>query len=424
MIVIFGKGKVGKGLEKLLKKLNIKYVIMDDQDFDSKILDESTKIICSPGIKKNHKIYKKYGDKILSELNFLGDVIKDNDLDNKIEFVGVTGTNGKSTSVHIMYHMFVGLFEKLGKDYKVHISGNFGTPLSQTILEILEDGDNTNHLVILEVSSFMLNKLNNFAFDYSILTNLGVDHLDWHNDIQDYFDCKFKIIDYTKTYAITSSEVLQKYEERIGNGDNKIFENTVIETYENDFDIKKTNFLGKHNEWNWNAIYKLINRYFENKDWDLREKVFWDVAKDIEPLEHRMKMVKNIDGIKIYDDGICTSSQALNAALSCFDDEIVLIAGGYDKGEEYDWLAEYMSKKIYFACLIGQTAKKFEKICKEKNIGYKIFDSLQDAVHYSVKIAKEMGIKNILFSPGSASFDMFENVYDRCDKFSSIIDKL
>ncbi|HKL44132.1 MAG TPA: UDP-N-acetylmuramoyl-L-alanine--D-glutamate ligase [Candidatus Absconditabacterales bacterium] len=424
MIIIFGKGKVGNSLNRLLDKLNLKNILMDDKDWDDDLLSKSKKIICSPGIKKNHKLYLNYGDKVFSELNFLGDIIKKKGLENKLEFIGITGTNGKSTSVHIMYNLFKGIFKKLKINTKVHLSGNFGTPLSDTIYQILDDKKNKEHLIILEVSSFMLYKLNNFSFDYSILTNLGVDHLDWHTDIKEYFDSKFNLIRYTKKYITTSNDVIEKYKQIIKKSDTKTFEHTRIEPYKNEFDLDKTKFLGEHNKGNWNAIYKVIWKYFDNKKIKRNEKVFWNVVGGIEPLEHRMKLVKTINGIKIYDDGICTSSQALNAALSCFEDKIILIAGGYDKGEEYVRISDELQKKVEFMCLIGQTAKKFKKICKEKNIEYKIFDSLQNAVKYSINKAKELKIKSILFSPGSASFDMFKNVYDRCDKFSKIIDNL
>jgi UDP-N-acetylmuramoylalanine--D-glutamate ligase len=114
----------------------------------------------------------------------------------------------------------------------------------------------------------------------------------------------------------------------------------------------------------------------------------------------------------------------MNAALSCFKEQIVLIAGGYDKWEDYDWLSEQLKNKIWFCCLIWQTAKKFSKIFDKQNIEYKIFDDFNTAVNYSVEIANKLKLNNILFSPWAASFDMFKNVYDRCEQFSEIIDKI
>lgn len=427
MIVVYWKWKVWKWVHKLLNKLNIDNILMDDNNRDKKKLDNAERIVSSPGIAQDHKLYKQYGDKVFSELNFLWDIIEEKWVANNIEFAAVTWTNGKSSSVHIMYQLFRWLFKKLNIDTKLYLSGNFWTPLSETLCNILDTQNidsKDKYLVILECSSFMLYKLNNFAFDYSILTNLAVDHLDWHKDLEEYFDSKFNIIKYTKTYVTTNDDCIAKYEKRLGKTDTKIFEDTRIEAYKQAFNLTKTQFLWEHNKWNWNAIYKVIWEYFDNKwiKWD--EKLFWDVAKKVEPLEHRMKLVKKIDGIKIYDDGICTSSQALNAALSCFDEKTLLIAGGYDKWEDYSWLSSEFEKKVWFTCLIWQTAKMFEKICKSKNIEYKIFKTLNLAVDHSIEKAKELSLSDILFSPGSASFDMFDNVYDRCDKFCKLVDKL
>lgn len=422
MIVIFGKWKVWNSLGNLLNKLELKNIIMDDEDWNDEILWNCEKIISSPGIKQNHKLYMNYWNKVFSELNFLGDIVNKLWLDKNIEFIWVTWTNGKSTSVHVMYNLFKWIFEQSEIDTKVHLSGNFGTPLSETLLEIIDGWQKEKHLIILEVSSFMLYKLNNFSFDYSILTNLWVDHLDRHTDLEEYFDSKFKLIDYSKKYCVTDQDSMDKWKLRQRNKDNKTYKNLFIERYERDFDLSQTKFLWEHNKWNWNAIYKIMIEYFDDKKWKRDEKTFRNVAKEIEPLEHRMKMIKEIDGIKIYDDGICTSSQALSAALSCFGEKIILIAGWYDKWENYDWLSGEFEKKIGFACLVWQTAEKIKKICEDKNIEYKIFETLEGAVNYSIEKAKNLKIKNVLFSPGSASFDMFKNVYDRCDKFTKIVD--
>ena len=405
---------------------------MDDLDWDEKELKFAKKIVCSPGVKQNHKLYENYGDKVFSELNFLGDIIKEQWLENIVEFAGVTGTNGKSSSVHIMYEMFKWLFEKLDINTQVYLSGNFGTPLSETLCDILDIKNkekelNSKHLIIIECSSFMLYKLNNFSFDYSILTNLWVDHLDWHKDLDEYFDSKFNIINFAKKYVTSDSDSITKYEDRLKKTDTKIFKNTRIEPYQRSFDLSKTNFLGEYNKWNWNAIYKLIWEYFDNNWLTWNEQAFENIAKTVEPLDHRMKKIKEINlgnrSINIFDDGICTSGQALTAGLSCFDEKIILIAGWYDKWEDYDWLADEFKKKIWFACMIGQTSEKFAKIFDEKNIEYKKFDNLKSAINYSIGKAKESNINNILFSPGAASFDMFKNVYDRCEQFCQIIDK-
>lgn len=412
MIAVFGKGKVWKWIDKLLNKLKIDHFLMDDWDFDIRKLENADKIICSPWVKQDHKIYKTFEDKVLSELNFLEKIIQTNFKDKNLEFIGITWTNGKSTSAHIMYNLFLWLFDKLNINTKVHLSGNFWTPLSETLCEIL-DSENSKHLIILECSSFMLYNLKWFKFDYSILTNLWVDHLDWHKDIEEYFSSKLNILKNTQKYWVTNWEVINKYN----------LPKTIGE-YQNIFDLNKTNFLWEHNKWNWNAIYKIVEKYFEYNDIKFDNSVFFDVAKNIDPLEHRIRKVKEIWNIKIYDDWICTSSQALNAALSCFEQKIVLIAWWYDKGDDYNWLAGDLKNKVEYAAIMGQTSEKLWKILDQEQIEYQKFFDLNTAVNNALEYTKNNNIEIILYSPGAASFDMFKNVYDRCNQFSRIIDSL
>jgi len=211
MFVVFGKWKVGSSLKKLLDKLNFENCIMDDQDWNDEVLSKSEKIIVSPWIKQDHKLYLNYKNKVFSELNFLWDVIKSLGLSNSLEIIWVTWTNWKSTSVHIIYNLFKWIFEKLNIKTNIYLSWNFWTPLSETLYEIISWENENKNLIVLETSSFMLYNLNNFNFDYSIITNLWVDHLDWHKDLQEYFDSKFNIVDFTKNYAVMDKDNINLY---------------------------------------------------------------------------------------------------------------------------------------------------------------------------------------------------------------------
>lgn len=101
-------------------------------------------------------------------------------------------------------------------------------------------------------------------------------------------------------------------------------------------------------------------------------------------------MLREVDGVKIYDDGICTSSHSLSAALSSFDNKIVLIAGGYDKGDDYHWLSELFATKVGYAVLMGQITLKLVEVCKAAGVPYLIVPSLQDAVENAVHQAKKL----------------------------------
>lgn len=411
MIIIFWKWKVWTSLVSLLKHIKYESILMDDADRDDRFLEKADKIVVSPWVAQNHKLYKKYGNKTISELNFLDWIIKENKLRQQIEFIAVTGTNWKSTSVHILFETM----KRLIMNTEIHLSWNFGTPLSETLLDILKNGKDKKHLIILECSSFMLYKLKDFQFEYSILTNIAKDHLDRHKDFQEYTECKTTLLKNTIKYWITNQEIRNTLDKST---------QEKIAIYEGSYDLKKTQFLWKHNESNRNAIEHIIKKYFKDHKLARNQQYFQEVIKKVKPLEHRMSLLREIRGIKIYDDGICTSSQALNAALSCFNEKIIFIAWGYDKWDDYTRLADEFKNKVAFACFIGKTKEKLNIIFDQQEIEYQNFDKLPDCVEWAYQIAKEKWINTILFSPGAASFDMFNNVYDRINKFEKLVNKL
>lgn len=427
MLVIFGKGKVGNAVAGLCDYLGKKYFLVDDKDRTEnemkvlELLTNADKIITSPWIPQDHFVYENFSDKIIGELAFVDEIMKEEQLSDMIECVGITGTNGKSSTTWILYTLFEKLFKKEGIEKKVYISGNFGTPLSAVLVEILEE--KLPVLIILEVSSFMLYRSGNFKFDYGILTNIARDHLDWHKDFDEYSSCKIRLLEQTKKQAFTTKENYSQLADTL---------QRKIEIYGKDFDLGKTQFLWEHNQYNFMASDMLVKKYYQDHDLPFIEEHYKEVLSQIEPLEHRMKLLKRISfhnqEIKIYDDGICTSAHALNGALSCFSGEenkIVLIAWGYDKGDDYTSLAPAFQEKLAFVSLMGITWKtKLLSLCEESKIPHSYSDTLQEALDSALAYAKENTIWIILFSPWSASFDMFKNVYDRCDQFVKLVEEL
>jgi UDP-N-acetylmuramoylalanine--D-glutamate ligase len=154
-------------------------------------------------------------------------------------------------------------------------------------------------------------------------------------------------------------------------------------------------------------------------EWKIQE-----IIQEIPPLDHRLRLLKIIGDIKIYDDGICTSSQALHAALTSFDEKVLLICGWYDKWDNYQWLSEFFGQKVWYCVAMWQTADTFADLCEKNTIPYKILPTLHEVIQTAYQKAKENNIKTILFSPGAASFDMFKNVYDRAEQFLAEVDQL
>lgn len=411
MIVIFWKGKVWKWVHMLCEKLGISNALMDDQDRNDQELQICQSIVVSPGIKPSHAIYQKYPEKIISELNFIWEIINNFWLKENIKFIGVTGTDGKSTTVHVLFEAF----KKILPENNIRLSWNFDIPLGQTIAHIIEKNlTNEKHLIILECSSFMLYKLRSFIFDYSIFLNISADHLDRHKDMEEYFQTKKDILEYTKIHGFTNQSIYDTLDREL---------QSKISVY-NTFDISTTHFVGKHNACNIGASVDCIKKYFEDNEISIDSEKILETIKKILPLPHRIQPIRTINEITIYDDGKSTSSHSLKAAIQSFDEPLVLIAWGSDKGDNFDHLAWEVWKNIKYGVFLWTTASQFANIFEQQHIPHIICNTMQEVVQNAYQQAMQTNSKVILFSPWCASFDMFLNYEDRAKKFISEVEKL
>ncbi len=403
MIVIYGKWKVWKWLDMLLTHIDIDHVLMDDKDKDDVLLETSEYIIMSPGIKPSHDVYVSYWKKILSELSYLGMLTKTLNLP-KTTFIGITWTNGKSTTSWIMYQALQKLFPSL----QIWLTWNFDVPLSQTLLSIIKDWSNEEHICVVETSSFMLYNLKNFVFDYALWLNIARDHLDRHGTMENYINAKRAICENARNcfVAHTLYVMLPRYLQR---------RSTIIPQM---VDISYTQFLWKHNMHNMAAVMSCLTQLSEERSVILDMK---KVFSSIQPLPHRIQMISTIDGIRIVDDGISTSAQSLLAGLDAMDAKCVLIVGGYDKWDDYTILTSTFASKVWYVVCLGQNKNIFADIAKNIWIWYVLSDTLDHAIHTALDTAKRFQFSIVLYSPGSASFDMFVNVYDRVEQFNQIV---
>lgn len=163
---------------------------MDDQDIDTSILGNAEVILVSPGIKQSHLIYQNYSQKIQSELQFLSGLLSEIGIKNTTR-IGITATNGKSTTTWITYQVL----KKMFPEKNVWITGNFDISVSEILAQIVDQNlQEQEHIFVVECSSFMLYGLRDFSFDYSILLNIAKDHLDWHKDFDEYQESKLTLL--------------------------------------------------------------------------------------------------------------------------------------------------------------------------------------------------------------------------------------
>jgi len=387
----------------LLTHIDIDHVLMDDVDRDDSVLQKSQYIVMSPGIKPSHHIYVLYWTKILSELSYLGILMKTIDLP-KITFIGITWTNWKSTTSWIMYQAL----QKIFTSSQIWLTWNFDVPLAQTLLSIIKDKSTKEHFCVVETSSFMLYNLKNFVFDYAIWLNIARDHLDRHGTMEEYIHAKRAICESARScfVAHTLYIMIPRYLQ---------LRSTIIPQT---IDISYTQFLWKHNMHNMAAVISCLTEISKEKS------ISFDIKKvfsSIQPLPHRTQIIATIDGVRIIDDGISTSAQSLLAGLDAMDDKCVLIVGGYDKWDDYSILPSTFASKVWYLICLGQNKHIFVDIAKDLWIPYVLSDTLNHAVHVALDTAKRFEFSIVLYSPGSASFDMFVNVYDRIEQFNQIV---
>ena len=332
--------------------------------------------------------------------------------------IGVTGSDGKTTTTTL-----IDLILK-ANGYKTFLGGNIGTPLFTRINEMTKDD-----IVVLELSSFQLMDMT-VSPDISVITNITPNHLDKHKNMEEYITSKCNIYKYDGSLLVLNAdnEITNKLQSnreiRYFSRNNKTtwFYTLNNKIYYQDkviIDGKDIHIKGIHNLENicaaLSAIYDLI---------DLDKAV--KAIKEFNGVEHRLEFVREINGVKWYNDSVSSSPTRAIAGLNSFDNKIVLIAGGYDKNLDYQVLARPILDKVSKLILFGATADKiYDAVIKEKtteNISIYRENSLEAVINR----AKEVAVDNevVLFSPASASFDMFKNFAERGLKFKEIVKNL
>ena len=417
MILIYWKWRVGAWLEKLLSHLGLPYHICDDSDRPSSYEDYDI-IIPAPWIPCTHEVYST--GKVVSELDFCSRYFP-----KSTYIITISGTDGKSTVTWMIYN----LLRAIRNPKKVHISGNFEYPLSDTLSEILQlpSDQQDSHIIVTEVSSFMAYSLQEFSPDITIITNLESDHLNWHRNLQEYFLSKANLITRAKNTAFITKWVYEKLHNigYIFPGNISLYGTTIQESYPNivlpnsqtSLNIHETKFLGPHNALNIDWALHVVESFIQSEE--ERKKVIISLIS-LTWLPHRLEVVSHeCDRIWI-DDSKSTSCQSLKAALSGYqDNKVVLIAGGSDKWDPFEWLEDSIRKSVSSAILIGATRDILAKKCRAAGIPYWISESMVDAVQRAYEHSHPW--QTILLSPGCASFGMFRDYLDRAEQFREAV---
>ncbi len=341
----------------------------------------------------------------------------------------VTGSDGKTTTTTLIAKML----EAEGK--RVFVGGNIGKPLLPEIENITADD-----FVVVELSSFQLISMRKSP-DVAVVTNLAPNHLDVHKDMEEYIDAKKNIILHQNAFSRTvlnqDNDItcdFKKYvrgqslsfsmETPLKNGAWLESDGTIHMSYRGiDAPIMHRDdiaILGDHNVENYLAAITAVWGY---AGMDSIKKV----AKEFMGVEHRIEFVREVNGVKYYNDSIASSPTRTIAGLKAFSQKIHLIAGGYDKHIPYEPLVPYILEKVEKLYLCGATADKIEKAVKD-NENYNgvpeiiRVENIEAAVKKAYEITKSGDI--VALSPASASFDAYPNFVARGNHFKELVNKL
>lgn len=343
--------------------------------------------------------------------------------------IGVTGSDGKTTTTSLIYE----ILKENGK--KCYLGGNIGIPLFTKIEEMDEET-----YVVLELSSFQLMTMK-VSPKISVITNITPNHLDIHKSYDEYIEAKANIFKYQDEEGLLvvnyDNEITRNLakkangkviyfssKEKIENGiivDDRIIKKAEDGLRRHILNTKNMVLRGMHNFENACAAIGATSSIV-----DIENQA--KAIKDFKGVEHRLEFIRKIDNIKWYNDSIGSSPTRTIAGLNAFDEKIVLIAGGYDKHLDYAPIAKPIVEKVSSLILIGQTADKIEKAVRDelkaqrKTMDIYRVNTLEETAKVARDVAKLGEI--VLFSPASASFDMFKDFMERGNKFKKIVQEM
>ncbi|MDK2586221.1 UDP-N-acetylmuramoyl-L-alanine--D-glutamate ligase [Romboutsia sedimentorum] len=413
------KEKLSDILKELENLDNVEYIL----GYHPENVDDIDMAVVSPGVPLDLPFILKLKSK---NIEIIGEVELAYRLSNNPTFIGITGTNGKTTTTSLVGE----IFKKSNVD--TYIVGNIGNPVIDTV-----GVANEKSVLVTELSSFQLESIDTFKPRVSAILNFTEDHLNRHHTMENYIEAKsrifmnqnsedFCILNYDdevvreiskdiKAKKIFFSRKKQLEEGIYLNKDNNI----VIDINDKVVLLNKEELSlpGNHNLENCMAAIGIS--YVSNVD----REVIKDVLKSFAAVEHRQEFVKNLNGVMFVNDSKGTNPDSTIKAIQSYKRPIILIAGGMDKQSNFDELLDVAKENVKALVLLGETASKIQTIAKEKGFKeiYKVKD-MKEAVSISYKIANKEDV--VLLSPACASWDMYKSFEVRGNDFKDNVHNL
>lgn len=394
-----------------LESLGVKVIITSDQ---LSLLDDSFDyVIKNPGIKYDNPVVvkaKELGIKVINEVEMAYSF-----LDKSVNIIGVTGSNGKTTTTTLISEFMKNSFDN------VYLGGNIGIPLSNFVRDI-----KPNSYLVLEISDHQLCDMYNFKTNVSVLTNITPTHLDFHKSYEVYQMTKKKIFNNHTSDDLAvinkDDEVSMKITDDIKS--TKVYyghDKTNLAYYDEEgiyYDgklvIKLDDIIlkGKHNYQNIMGAIIAVKKY------GVTNEVIQKVLKEFKGVEHRLEYVDTIDGVTYYNDSKATNCVSTITALNSFDKPTILLLGGYDRGHSFHDLDDSM-KNVKCVVCFGETKNRIEEFCNDLNIKCYKNDTLKEAMNVVKDICTPGDV--VLLSPACASWDQYDRFEDRGDEFKKLV---
>ena len=407
---------------KYKKELTDRNIRFEEGQHSQEIIFSANEVVKSPGIPEKAPIIvglKERDIPVISEIEFAARF-------TDAKMICITGTNGKTTTTLLTYHILL----KAGLN--VGLGGNVGKSFARQVAE-----ENYDYYV-LELSSFQLDGCYEFKADVAILTNITPDHLDrYEYNLQNYVDSKFRITQnqgpadafiYCVDDDVTMQEISKRefkmqcfpfsIKQKEGMSAYTENNNLIIQTHNQTLtmSIQELALQGKHN------LYNSMASGIASRILEIRKEVVRESFSDFENIEHRLEFVNSVHGIDFINDSKATNVNSTWYALESLQSPIIWIAGGVDKGNDYSMLTELVQNRVKALVCLGTDNKKLIKAFKEIVPVIVEASSADEAVQAAYRLGKKGD--TVLLSPCCASFDLFENYEDRGRQFKAAVRSL
>lgn len=415
-VFVSDKGKIKEKYKSIFEELKIDWE--EETHTETKILDADV-VMKSPGIPETVSIVKQLVEKdipVISEIEFAAAF-------TSAKIIGITGSNGKTTTTKFVHHILKNAGIKVG------MAGNVGDSFAKQVAETNPDW------FVLELSSFQLDGIKDFRPDISVLTNITPDHLDrYEHKLENYVFSKFRIAEnqtekdffiydlddeiitnWLEKNPVKAQKLPFSLQQKVENGSYIENENIIVNIKNKQFNMPTTKLglQGKHNTKNAMAaatVSQLLR---------IRKETIRESMESFQGVEHRLEKVLKINNVQYINDSKATNVNATFYALESMESETVWIVGGVDKGNVYDDLLPLVNEKVKAIICLGVDNQKLMQ-----NFGNCVdtiveTESMKEAVRMAYSLA-ERG-DSVLLSPACASFDLFENYEDRGRQFKDAV---